>query len=141
MLMPRKDIYHDIVVEALIEDGWTITADPLTLPLDDTKVLIDLAAEKNLIEAEKGPLRIAVEIKSYLGQSVIVETQRLLGQLDIYAALLEQYDPDRELIMAIPQKFYKQLLGMPMLRKIINNKGIRKCVFDEVQKKVTAWID
>jgi hypothetical protein len=26
--MPAKDIYHDAVKNALIKDGWTITADP-----------------------------------------------------------------------------------------------------------------
>lgn len=27
--MARKDIYHEIVVAALMKDGWTITDDPL----------------------------------------------------------------------------------------------------------------
>ena len=26
-----RDLFHDIVKEALIKDGWTITNDPLTL--------------------------------------------------------------------------------------------------------------
>ncbi|MGD2183210.1 element excision factor XisH family protein [Lusitaniella coriacea LEGE 07167] len=26
--MPAKDTYHDAVKNALIKDGWTITADP-----------------------------------------------------------------------------------------------------------------
>ncbi|NJM23491.1 MAG: hypothetical protein HC907_35095, partial [Richelia sp. SM1_7_0] len=26
--MPAKDFYHDIVVAALIDDGWEITDDP-----------------------------------------------------------------------------------------------------------------
>ena len=29
--MPRKDFYHEVVVNALIKDGWTITDDPLVL--------------------------------------------------------------------------------------------------------------
>ncbi len=29
--MPAKDIYHDVVKQALIKDGWTITDDPLRL--------------------------------------------------------------------------------------------------------------
>jgi XisH protein len=31
--MPAKDIYHDAVKNALIKDGWTITADPNTARL------------------------------------------------------------------------------------------------------------
>jgi hypothetical protein len=26
--MPAKDVYHDAVRNALVKDGWTITADP-----------------------------------------------------------------------------------------------------------------
>ncbi len=29
--MPAKDIYHDVVKQALIKDGWTITDDLLRL--------------------------------------------------------------------------------------------------------------
>jgi hypothetical protein len=29
--MPQRDIYHDAVKNALIKDGWEITADPLIL--------------------------------------------------------------------------------------------------------------
>ena len=29
--MPGKDIYHDLVVQLLIKDGWTITDDSLFL--------------------------------------------------------------------------------------------------------------
>jgi hypothetical protein len=29
--MPAKDLYHDIVVEALKVEGWSITDDPLFL--------------------------------------------------------------------------------------------------------------
>jgi hypothetical protein len=29
--MPHRDIHHQVVVNALKNDGWTITADPLRL--------------------------------------------------------------------------------------------------------------
>ncbi|MCP5029653.1 MAG: fatty-acid synthase, partial [Actinomycetia bacterium] len=29
--MPAKDLYHDVVKNALVKDGWEITHDPLTL--------------------------------------------------------------------------------------------------------------
>lgn len=40
-----KDIYHNLVKEALIADGWTITADPYRLDWIP-KWQIDLGAEK-----------------------------------------------------------------------------------------------
>jgi hypothetical protein len=29
--MPRRDIYHDVVKNAPVKDGWTITHDPFVL--------------------------------------------------------------------------------------------------------------
>jgi hypothetical protein len=31
--MPALDLYHDTVVKALTDDGWTITDDPLRIGL------------------------------------------------------------------------------------------------------------
>lgn len=43
--MPRHDIYHDTVKNALVKDGWTITHDPLVLPFGQRKVYVDIGAE------------------------------------------------------------------------------------------------
>jgi len=70
-----KDLYHDLVKELLIADGWTITHDPLRLAFGIRKVYADIGAER-LIAAEKGKEKIAVEIKSFVGLSVIDDTDR-----------------------------------------------------------------
>ena len=44
--MPAKDIYHACVKNALIKDGWTITHDPLRLPLGGKDVYVDFGAEQ-----------------------------------------------------------------------------------------------
>lgn len=51
--MPRKDTIHEAVKNALIKDGWTITADPYRITYGDEKIFIDLAAELPLA-AERG---------------------------------------------------------------------------------------
>ena len=45
--MPKKDLYHDVVVDALQEDGWTITDDPLQVSIGDTDLYVDLAASES----------------------------------------------------------------------------------------------
>ena len=41
-----KDLFHDIVKEALIAEGWTITHDPLLINLqDEIRAFIDLEYE------------------------------------------------------------------------------------------------
>jgi hypothetical protein len=72
--MAALDKIHNAVKNALIKDGWTITADPLMLKYEGQKILIDLAAEKDFLEsgvfaAEKGTEKIAVEVKSFLAPS------------------------------------------------------------------------
>ena len=40
--MPAKDIYHNTVKNALINDGWTITDDPLILSIGKKDLFVDL---------------------------------------------------------------------------------------------------
>lgn len=64
-----KDVFHQQVKKALIKDGWKITDDPLIISISEAiKLQIDLAAE-NAIGAEKEREKIAVEIKSFVGDS------------------------------------------------------------------------
>jgi hypothetical protein len=43
--MPQKDIIHDAVKNALIKDGWTITAEPYTITYLRSQLYADLCAE------------------------------------------------------------------------------------------------
>jgi len=52
--MPAKDFYHDIVVQAVIKDGWEITHDPFVLSYGGRDLYVDLGAEKQAIAAQKG---------------------------------------------------------------------------------------
>ena len=50
--MPAKDVFHEAVKKALLNEGWTITADPLYIQFGGVDLYVDLAAEK-IIAAEK----------------------------------------------------------------------------------------
>src|SRR5579885_1334412 len=99
--MPRKDIYHQTVVDALTADGWTITADPLLLAYGGKDVYVDLGAQ-HTIGAEKGGRKIGVEIKSFVGISEVHELEVALGQYTLYRDILSEVEPDRLLYLAIP---------------------------------------
>ena len=60
--MPQRDIYHDTVKNALIKEGWEITADPLILQFGGRNIYVDLEAESPIAAQKKGR-KIAVEIK------------------------------------------------------------------------------
>jgi len=90
--MPALDIYHDQVKNALIKDGWTITDDPLTIRFGRKVLYVDLAAQR-LLAAERAGSRIAVEIKSFVGRSDVLDLEQALGQFVLYAEVLAETDP------------------------------------------------
>jgi XisH protein len=107
-----KDIYHEHVKVALVKEGWTITAEQFSIPAGTRRVRIDLAAEK-MILAERGTERIAVEIKSFLDDSIMNDFHRALGQSVVYKFALSKIEPDRRLITAIPVDAYEEILTDP----------------------------
>jgi hypothetical protein len=111
--MPRKDIYHDTVKNALIKDGWTITPDPLILSLGRRDLYVDLGAEQP-IAAEKEGRKIAVEVKSFIGRSEVTDLEHALGQYSFYRLLLTRDDPQRKLYLAIPVDTYKGIFSEPI---------------------------
>jgi hypothetical protein len=44
--MPKLDIIHDAVKNALMKDGWTITGDPYVIQYRRTTLYADLGAER-----------------------------------------------------------------------------------------------
>lgn len=73
--MPVRDRYHENLKNALIKDGWNVTDDPFHLKWGKKDLYVDLAAEKLLI-AQKGTEKIAVEIKTFSGDSEVADLAR-----------------------------------------------------------------
>lgn len=94
--MPKLDIIHDAVKNALMKDRWTITDDPYVIQYRRTKLYADLGAERP-IAAERNGQKLVVEVKSFVGASKIQDLKEALGQYDIYRYLLEATAPDRKL--------------------------------------------
>jgi hypothetical protein len=78
--MPAKNMYHDAVRAALVADGWTITADPLRVVFGGRNLYVDLAADRDVVGAEKYGQRIAVEVQSLSGPSPVADLQQALGE-------------------------------------------------------------
>ena len=137
--MPKKDVYHDIVKDALIKDGWGITHDPLTLSFGRRNIYVDLGAEQ-IIAAEKEGQKIAIEIKSFLGDSEINDLEKAIGQYLLYRVLLSQSEPERTLYLAITDKTYRGIFNEPLGGLVIANYEIKLIVFDEFKGVVIRWI-
>ncbi len=137
--MAARDIYHDTVKNALINDGWTITADPLSLPWGATKVEVDLGAER-VIAAEKASRKIAVEIKSFVSRSRTEDLEEALGQIVLYRFLLRENEPDRELHLAIREDVFQNFLTLPHVAALLKAEQVRLIVFDPQTEEILQWI-
>jgi hypothetical protein len=100
-----KKVFHNIVKAALQKEGWMITHDPYELRVGGVEMYVDLGAEQ-LIAAERDQIKIAIEVKSFIGASVISEFHNAHEQFLDYRFALEEEEPDRKLYLAVPVKTY-----------------------------------
>ena len=134
-----KDRYHNIVKQALKDNGWIITEDPFYIQTFKRRLEIDLGAER-VLAAEKGNEKIAVEIKSFLGLSEIHEFYKALGQFNYYQLALEDIEPDRTLFLAVPLDIYDTLFTEPLTLKAIERYNIKIIVYNIEKEKIESWI-
>jgi hypothetical protein len=137
--MPAKDLFHDCVKVALIRDGWQISHDPYSLKIGKKDLFVDLGAEK-LITAEKGSIKIAVEIKSFVSPSEIQDLENALGQYILYQNVLQKIEPDRILYLAIREAVFHKLFEQEVGQILLENKVLRLLTFNPETEVITKWI-
>lgn len=135
--MSAKDFYHNIVRDALDKDGWKITHDPLEFRVG-VIVRIDLAAEQ-LITAEKGIEKIAVEVKSFLAGSTLAEFHGALGQYINYRRALRRREPDRVLYLAVPLGIYNSFFAIDFIQEGLAEEQVKLLVYDPARKEIVKW--
>jgi hypothetical protein len=138
--MPAKDVFHDAVRCALEKEGWQITDDPLHLRVGKLDMYVDLGAQK-VLSAQKGDLKIAVEIKSFLRTSTITEFYLALGQFIPYQIALEELQPERILYLAIPLDIYELFFQQAFIQKILVRQQVKLIVYDSDRQEIKQWIN
>ncbi len=136
--MPRKDLYHDRVVQALQREGWTITDDPLRLAFGGQNLYVDLGAER-LLGARRGSLMIAVEVKSFVGKSAVNDLENAVGQYNIYRDVLVKKQSERVLYLALPKRAYKKVFQNEFGRLIAQQQRVLFVVIEE-NKGGLEWL-
>ncbi|MGB3404008.1 MAG: XisH family protein [Microcoleaceae cyanobacterium] len=134
--MPAKDLYHDAVKNALINDGWIITADPYIIKYEDAELYADLSAEKP-IAAERQNQKIVVEIKSFVGKSMMYDFHNALGQYIVYRNLIQLTEPEYIIYLAIDQAFFQRL----SVQAVVNQNQVLLIVVDITQEIIVQWIN
>ncbi|MEB3269723.1 MAG: XisH family protein [Leptolyngbya sp.] len=138
--MPKLDIIHNAVKNALIKDNWLITDDPYVIQYRRTVLYADLAAERP-IAAERDGQKLVVEVKSFIGASKIQDLKEALGQYDIYRYLLEETAPDRKLYIAISNVAYNTFFTQDVAQLILNKHQLPIIVVDIEVEEIMQWIN
>lgn len=136
--MPRRDKIHEAVRNALINDGWTITADPFELEYEDAVLQADLAADR-ILAAERVGEKIVVEIKSFLSGSPLHELQAAAGQYQMYQMCIESVAPERLLYLAIGQSVWEKLFKMRIAQKFLDRFPMRLLIINVQTEEIVLW--
>ena len=136
--MSARDKVHYQVVNALVKDGWTITHDPLRVLWETRPLQIDLGAER-LVAASKDSVKIAVEIKSFLGANDLADLYNALGQFVLYRNALYDADPERTLFLALDEKAYQKSFGTAKGEAMRRRENIKLLVFNQKTEEIVLW--
>ncbi|HBE21658.1 MAG TPA: XisH protein [Cyanobacteria bacterium UBA11149] len=139
--MAAKDIYHEAVKNALIKDGWTITADPYPLEYEDVELYPDLAVEKLILEEQK-QRKIIVEIKSFISPSLIKDFELALGQYTLYRNLIQlAQDEYQEIYLAIKDEIHKTFFQRKSIKAVVKLNQLALLVINTEKEEIVEWIN
>ena len=138
--MPAKDIYHDAVKNALIKDGWTITADPYKIKYKDAELFADLGVEKPIV-AEQNGRKIVVEIKSFLSSSPMRDFELALGQYILYRNLINLTEPEYQIYLAIKDSIYENFFKRDSIQDITKINQLLLIVVDMEKEEILQWLN
>jgi XisH protein len=134
-----RDLFHAVVKDALIKDGWHITHDPFSVDYGDVQMQIDLGAER-LIAATKDQETIAVEVKSFINPSAISEFHTAVGQYLNYRRALRSQEPNRILYLAVPKQTYDEFFRLRFIQEGVQEYQICLIVYEVEDRSIRQWI-
>ncbi|NJN60873.1 MAG: fatty-acid synthase [Coleofasciculaceae cyanobacterium RL_1_1] len=137
--MPRRDLYHDTVKNALIKDGWTITHDPLTLGDADLRVYADLCVTKST--NTDAQISLTIEVKVFGTSSHATELEKAVGQYVLYRSILRHKDSPIQTYLAIPTQIYRTFFQHQIVQNLIQDEQIRLLIFNPATETIEQWKD
>ena len=89
---------------------------------------------------KKDQRKIAVEVKSFLGPSEMVDLEQAIGQYIVYHEVLSRVEPDRALFLGVDQEVYNNLFEEPIGQLLVESRRIRLIIFDPHTETIRQWI-
>jgi XisH protein len=134
-----KDLFHTVVKDALIKEGWQITHDPFPIDYGEVQMQIDLGAER-LLAATRDHETIAVEVKSFTKPSAISEFHTAVGQYLNYRRALRSQEPHRILYLAVPSQTYDEFFRLRFIQEGVEEYQLRLVVYEIESRSILKWI-
>jgi hypothetical protein len=135
-----KDLFHKAAKQSLINDGWAVTHDPYYVKSLKADYEVDIGAEK-IIAAEKGILKIAVEVKSFLKPSFAHEFHSVLGQYLNYLALMTLQEPERVLYLAVTKEIFDNNFASPSIDFVMKTYKVKLLIFNPISEEIEQWLE
>ncbi|MEM7132494.1 MAG: element excision factor XisH family protein [Chloroflexota bacterium] len=135
-----KDLIHDNVKQALLNDGWTILDEHVRLDFGRYKLFADLSIERTLA-VERDGRKILVEIKSFSERSLMRALQQAIGQYRMYVDVVELTHLEYEVYLAVSKDVYDEFLSDNVIQQLIQRNGIQLIVINLEHERVIQWIN
>ena len=137
--MPTRDLYHDLVKNALRKDGWRITYDVFPLK---SRAETDPGEPwaTQLLAAEKDERKIAVAVNSFIGRSDLATLTQAFAQLALSRPRVHAVESDRVLYLAVRQATYNTCFTEPDGALLLARQPMPLLVFDPRTEAVVQWV-
>mgnify|MGYP001769329738 CR=1 FL=1 len=99
----------------------------------------DLPAEKP-IAAERGGEKIVVEVKSFVGKSLMYDFHGALGQYIVYRNLIQLTEPEYTLYLAIDRLVYEDFFQRKSVQAVIKDNRVFLIVVDTAKEELLKWL-
>lgn len=131
---------HEAIKNALINEGWHISADPYRIVYKDTTLEADMKADKLLV-ATRENRSIVVEVKSFLRRSFIHEFLSACGQYQAYVFLLQEKQQTEVVYMAISDEIYQREFRREIVQVLLRRFSVRLLVVNTTDEVIVQWIE
>jgi len=89
--------------------------------------------------AERDATRIAIEIKTFTGPSVLADLQQALGQYMLYRSWMSRVEPERLLYLAVDTETATAVFDAAFGQIVADEAHIHLIVIDMVTERIVAW--
>ena len=132
-----KDIYHNTVQEALINDGWEIVNSAYVVELPTSFKALDDDFEYNeMLLAQKEEQVILVNPNSFLSQSLETHFHYVFGE----CLMIKQLTDFEFIDMAMPDIIYNHFKYQKLMFETLRKHNVRVIVFNPETKRIEKWI-